>query len=272
MRPEPRPVAAAGGDVELSLVIPAFNEEGRIEATLRQVSRYLCARGLRHEVIVVDDGSSDGTLPLLMSLAAADDRLRIVALPGNRGKGGALARGVALSRGRTVLICDADQSTPIAEIARLEAALAAGADVAIGSRACPGSRVEQAQPWYRVLMGRTFNLVVRVLLLGGIHDTQCGFKLFSGAHARTMFAMRRIDGFAYDVEVLHLARRHGLTVAEVPVRWAHAEHSRVSPVRHSAQMFRDVLWLRLASRHARRPRPVGEPGADALQGLGSPRP
>jgi dolichyl-phosphate beta-glucosyltransferase len=235
--------------LDLSVVIPAFDEETRLGATVRHVCAYLRARELSAEVIVVDDGSRDGTPALLRSLAVSDARVCAVTLPRNRGKGAAVAAGVAATRGAVVLLCDADLSAPIEELAGLEAALAAGADVAIGSRFCRGARVELAQPWARFLMGRAFNLLVRALLLPRLRDTQCGFKLFRGADARELFGRARVNGFAYDVEVLLLARLHGLRVAEVPVRWLHAERSRVLPVRHSAQMLRDVL--RLAARRRR---------------------
>jgi dolichyl-phosphate beta-glucosyltransferase len=166
-----------------------------------------------------------------------------VFLPGNRGKGRALVEGVRASRGALVLISDADFSAPIEELAKLEVAIEAGAAVAIGSRAKRGSR-EVDQPLHRRAMGKGFNLLVQALLLPGLWDTQCGFKLFRGEVAGDLFGRLSVDGFAYDVEVLYLARRSGWEVSEVPVRWINSTTSRVQAVRHSREMLIDVLRIR----------------------------
>jgi dolichyl-phosphate beta-glucosyltransferase len=233
--------------MDLSVIIPAFNEETRITSTVSRVVAYLDARESGYEVIIVDDGSRDGTNILLRSLALRIPRVCIFTLGDNRGKGAALAVGVGGSCGDQILISDADLSTPIEEIEKLERAITAGADVAIASRARQGAQVEISQPWYRVAMGRTFNLAVRALLLPGLYDTQCGFKLFRGSVGRRLFAACSTDGFAYDVEVLYRARLQGLVVEEVPVRWINSGQSRVLPIRHSAEMFGDLLRLRLGS-------------------------
>jgi dolichyl-phosphate beta-glucosyltransferase len=228
----------------LSVVIPAFNEEARLPAALATAIPFLEARRTPFELILVDDGSRDGTLNLMCEAESCHSSVRVVALERNRGKGRALAEGVAVSSGDTVLLSDTDFSTPISELPKLEAALAGGADVAIASRAVKGAR-QVEQPPHRVVMGKIFNLAVQLLLLPGLWDTQCGFKLFRGPAARELFELLRTDGFAYDVEILYRARRRGWRIAEIPVHWVHSAPTRVAPFRHSAQMLRDVLRIRL---------------------------
>ena len=230
--------------MKLSVVVPCYNEEQRLPRTIELIERYLDARGEPYELILVDDGSADETRKVMDEAAALHPGVKIVALPKNRGKGRALAEGVQVSRGETVLVTDADLSTPIDELPKLEAALAKGAGVAIGSRAVRGSRVELAQPIYRVLMGKVFNLIVQAVLLPGIWDTQCGFKLFRGDIARDVFAGLTTDGFGYDPEVLYLAKKKGMRIAEVPVVWRNSAPTKVSAVRSSLDMFRHVLRVR----------------------------
>jgi dolichyl-phosphate beta-glucosyltransferase len=170
--------------------------------------------------------------------------VRIEALPANRGKGRALATGVATARGEEVLVTDADLSTPIEELEKLEAALNSGAGVAIASRSISGSRVEIPQPIYRVLMGKVFNLIVQAVLLPGIWDTQCGFKLFRADVARPVFAALTTDGFGYDPEVLFLAKRRGVRIVEVPVVWRNSAPTKVMPIRSSVDMFKHVVRVR----------------------------
>ncbi len=230
---------------ELSIVIPAYNEEQRLGPTLDRVGEWLDQQGRDAEVLVVDDGSSDGTSDLVQARAQADPRVRLVGGPVNRGKGFSVGHGVEQARGEKILFSDADLSTPIEELTKLEAALERqGAGVAIGSRAKAGASLERRQPFYREGMGRIFNLLVQVLVFPGIRDTQCGFKLFTEEAARALFAHRRIDGFAFDVELLYIARRLGISVVEVPVRWVNDEASRVDPIRDSLKMFRDILRVR----------------------------
>jgi dolichyl-phosphate beta-glucosyltransferase len=228
----------------LSVVVPCYNEEQRLPRTIEQIEEYLDGHGISYELILVDDGSSDGTRRVMDVAAARNRNVRVQALAVNRGKGRALAEGVKLSRGDEVLVTDADLSTPIEELEKLEAALAAGAGVAIGSRAVKGSRVELAQPVYRVLMGKVFNLIVQVVLLPGIWDTQCGFKLFRGDIARDVFAGLTTDGFGYDPEVLYRAKKRGVRIAEVPVVWRNSAPTKVSPIRSSLDMFRHVVRIR----------------------------
>ncbi len=232
---------------KLSVVIPCYNEEARLPRTLDQVERYLEAHGSDYEVILVDDGSTDGTRRVMEDGAAANPRVRVCVLPLNRGKGRALAEGVAIARGSEILVTDADLSTPIDELEKLQAELDKGVGVAIASRALRGSRVEISQPFYRVLMGKAFNLIVQALLLPGIWDTQCGFKLFRADVAREAFAGLSTDGFGYDPEVLYRAKRRGVRIAEVPVVWRNSAPTKVSPIRSSLDMFRHVVRVRFGS-------------------------
>jgi dolichyl-phosphate beta-glucosyltransferase len=228
----------------LSVVVPAYNEEGRLQPTIDRIEEYLDGKRADYELILVDDGSADGTRAVMDAAARKHASVRVEVLPQNRGKGRALAVGVEAARGDPILITDADLSTPIEEVEKLHAALDAGAGVAIGSRALPASRVEVSQPLYRVLMGKGFNLIVQAVLLPGIWDTQCGFKLFRADVAHRLFASLVTDGFGYDPEVLYRARRQGVKIAEVPVVWRNSAPTKVSPVRSSLDMFRHVLWIR----------------------------
>jgi len=230
--------------VELSVVVPCFNEESRLPSSLVAAQAYLEGTRGGYELILVDDGSRDCTVQLIREAERAHAAVRGLVLPVNRGKGRALAEGVAVSRGRLVLISDADFSAPIDELPKLEAAIDAGADIAIGSRAKHGAR-EVDQPLHRRAMGKVFNLLVQALLLPGIWDTQCGFKLLRGDVARELFARLRVDGFAFDVEMLYLARRSGRVVREIPVRWRNSPTTRVQAVRHSREMVMDLLRIRL---------------------------
>jgi dolichyl-phosphate beta-glucosyltransferase len=229
---------------ELSIVIPCYNEEERLPRTIEQIERYLEGKGLSYELILVDDGSTDGTR-LIMDAAADRNRLvRVEALPRNRGKGRALAEGVAAARGSQILVTDADLSTPIEELEKLRAELDKGAGAAIASRALRASRVEVSQPIYRVLMGKAFNLLVQAVLLPGIWDTQCGFKLFRADVAHEAFAELTTDGFGYDPEVLYRAKKRGVRIAEVPVVWRNSAPTKVSPIKSSLDMFKHVVRVR----------------------------
>jgi dolichyl-phosphate beta-glucosyltransferase len=231
-------------EVRLSIVVPAFNEEQRLPATLERIGAFLEGRpDLRPaEIIVVDDGSSDRTAGTAAGCAApAGVALRLVRLGHNRGKGAAVRAGFAASGGAKVLLSDADLATPIEEIDKL---LASGAAFAVGSRGLQRELIARRQPLPRDSMGRMFNLALRALGLTSFRDTQCGFKLVDGVLARRLAAEQRLDGFAFDVELLARAARYGVTIAEVPVRWYHMEASRVRPLRHGVQMLRDALRVR----------------------------
>jgi len=235
--------------VELSVVIPAYNEAERIGPTLDRIGSYLGARGFAAEILVVDDGSTDATAELVAGHGARD--LRLIRQGENRGKGAAVRRGVEESRGRRVLLCDADLSTPIEELVSLESRLADGADLAIGSRGLDDSAVRRHQPLYRELMGKTFNRIIRCLGIRGVRDTQCGFKLLDGDVARRLFAELVTDGFAFDVELIWLARRAGYRVDEVGVEWWNSPGSRVDPIADSLAMIRDVALMRWRHRKGR---------------------
>lgn len=228
----------------LSIVIPCYNEQDRLPATVDAIKAYMAAHGIEYELILSDDGSVDRTTEVIKAAMAGAANVHLVTLPHNRGKGRALAEGVAVSKGDRVLLTDADLSTPIDELPKLEAGLDGGAGVAIASRALKGSQIVIHQPIYRVLMGKTFNLIVQVLLLPGLWDTQCGFKLFRGDLARAVFGELKTDGFGYDPEALYLAKRRGEKIAEVPVVWRHSSPTKVAPFRHSLDMFRDVVRTR----------------------------
>jgi dolichyl-phosphate beta-glucosyltransferase len=225
---------------DLSVVIPAYNEARRLGPTLDRVAAALVGR--EHEILVVDDGSTDGTAALVRAHAAP--HLRLIELGTNRGKGAAIRRGVLASSGRRVLLCDADLSTPIEALSRLDAALDAGAEVALGSRAVATAEVRVRQPFYRELMGKTFNRLIRLLGVRGFRDTQCGFKLLDGEVGRQLFTRMRVDRFAFDVELVWLAMRLGHRVVEVGVPWVNSADSRVHPIFDSAGMIRDVLRIR----------------------------
>jgi dolichyl-phosphate beta-glucosyltransferase len=249
--------SAPGG--KASLVVPAFNERGRIERAIGAISAWRRSKpgGWDWEVIVVDDGSSDGTAEIAKSAAAAEGLpIEILRHPVNRGKGAAIRTGVLASTGDPVLVSDTDLSTPLGELVKLAERLPSR-PVAIGSRALDEDLVRRRQPFYRQFMGKIFNGFVRALAVRGIRDTQCGFKLFRGDVARELFADARIDRFAYDVEILYLARRRGLEIAEVPVLWFNSPESKVSVVQDSLRMLRDLVRIRWIHRNrSRTPAPA----------------
>ena len=237
----PRPASPVA-----SLVIPAYNESRRIENCIRSAAHWVAERpgGREWEVILVDDGSTDDTADRARRLAEKEGLpLRIVGYEENRGKGAAIRAGVLESSGDPVLVSDTDLSTPLTEWTKLAERLPTH-PVAIGSRAIEQALVRRKQPFYRQWMGRTFNRIVRVFAVAGIGDTQCGFKLFRGDVARSLFREARVDRFAYDVEILYLARRRGIPIAEVPVVWINSPESKVAVVRDSLRMLWDVLWIR----------------------------
>jgi dolichyl-phosphate beta-glucosyltransferase len=228
----------------LSVVIPALNEERRLGPTVREAVAFLRARGGSFEILVVDDGSRDGTSALVRRLAEDAPEVRLIRLAQNQGKGLAVRTGIVNAQGELVLFADADGATPISELTRLEAALAGGADVAIGSRAVHSAETVVRARWYRRMMGRTFHALVRGLTVRGIRDTQCGFKLFRGPVAHDLFSRMRMSGFSFDVEVLLMAQRQGYRIAEVPVNWTHKPGSRINLVRDSLRMTRDLFVIR----------------------------
>jgi len=237
------PCSSMRAQPDLSIVIPAYNEEARLEPTLRAYLTYCRRRGLGVELIVVDDGSTDGTTSVVEQLAGDFPELRLIRLAQNEGKGYAVRSGVVNARGRRILFADADGATPIQELERLEAALNAGADLAIGSRALAAGDVQVRSRIHRRLVGRAFHLLVRLAGVDRISDTQCGFKLFPGPVAHVLFSRMRTAGFSFDVEVLMMARLRKLDIAEVPVNWTHQPGSRVNLVTDSARMAWDLVRI-----------------------------
>jgi dolichyl-phosphate beta-glucosyltransferase len=231
-------------DPRLSVVVPAYNEESRIEPTLRDIVRYCRDHGRQFEVIVVDDGSRGGTSAVVDKVGREFPEIRLIRLAENQGKGYAVRSGVVNARGRNILFADADGATPIDQLARLEKAVGAGADIAIGSRELGGAGVKVEARWYRRIMGRAFHHLVEALTVRGLQDTQCGFKLFRGPVAQDLFSRMRMYGFSFDVELLVMAQRGGYSVAEVPVSWVHQPGSRVNLVVDSLKMAADLVLIR----------------------------
>ncbi len=229
----------------LSIVIPAYNEERRLGPSLDAIAAYVRRRRLRAEILVVDDGSTDATGAVALSRWGRVPGLELIAPGVNQGKGAAVRAGVMAARGARVLFSDADLSTPIEELAGLEAALNAGADLAVGSRALDRTRVTVRQPLYREAAGRVFNALVQRVGVPGIADTQCGFKLFPAELGRRLFRLQRVPRFGFDVELLFLARKAGCRIAEVPVRWVNSPDTRVRPLRDGGRAFLDLALIRL---------------------------
>ena len=226
----------------LSLVIPAYNEAARLPETLRQVAEFVAAEPRPVEVLVVDNASQDETAAIAGEAAAAMPYLRVLSET-RRGKGAAVRAGALAARGEYVFFADADLSMPLAEARNFLPPLLIGAEVAIGSREAPGA-VRYDEPALRHLMGRVFNLLVRTLLLPGVHDTQCGFKCFSAGAARQLFGALTLADWTFDVELLYLARRRGYRIVEVPVHWRYQPGSRVNPLRDAARMAAGVWRVR----------------------------
>jgi glycosyltransferase involved in cell wall biosynthesis len=227
-----------------SIVIPAYNEEARIGASLEKVLSFVQAQGWAAEVIVVNDGSRDRTAEVVQSFAVKNPILQLVENPGNHGKGYSVRNGMLQARGRIVLFSDADLSSPIEESLKLFAALDAGADVAIGSRWLHAELQTQRQPLHRQLFGRIFNLLLRITLGLQFADTQCGFKAFKRAAAQAIFPWQKIERWGFDPEILFLARKFDFKVEEVPVHWGHSGGARINPFIDGARMFQEMLRVR----------------------------
>lgn len=230
------------GAIDLSIVVPAYNEEQRLPNAIRTVTQFLDGHDLRVEVLVVENGSCDRTAEIADAVAKADPRFRAIHVT-QAGKGRAVRTGMLEGRGRVIAFCDADFSMPVAELCRLYEAVESGADVAVGSREAPGAR-RIGEPWRRHLMGRVFNLLVRLLAVPNLGDTQCGFKAFRRQAAHDLFRRQVINGWAFDVEVLFLAYQRGYRVCEVPITWRYDPSSRVNPLRDTIRMLRELLTVR----------------------------
>lgn len=230
----------------VSVIIPAFNEAERIRASLRRVVEHFRADGRGYEVILVDDGSTDDTVAIAEQAMADEPNFRVLRNPINRGKGYSVRRGMLEAAGKFVLFSDADLSTPIEEFDRLVQQFSTAADIVIGSRSCPDSQIVVRQPWYReVLLGGLLRMLVRILLVPGVCDSQCGFKCFRRDVTIRLFVLQRMEGFSFDVEILFLAAKFGLKVAEVGVRWANDRRTRVNPLTDPFRIFVDLFRIRL---------------------------
>jgi len=238
---------------ELSIVIPAYNEELRLPATLEKVAAYLKNCGREAELLVVDDGSKDRTAAVAKSFQSKIPALRVVSNGVNRGKGYSVRHGVQEARGRIVLFTDADLSAPIEEADKLIEALEKY-DLAIGSRAVDRSLITVHESRFREFAGIIFNKLVRIILWLPFVDTQCGFKAFRRERCAIVFEQQTIERFGFDPELLYLARHHGLRAVEIPVRWGHSQATKVSMLRDSLQMFLDVFKIRWNSLRGRYPR------------------
>ncbi len=227
-----------------SIVIPAYNEGQRITLTLDKVLGYIGQQGWNAEVIVVDDGSSDDTAAIARGYAERHPAVRLLQNPGNRGKGYSVRHGMLNAGGDLLLFSDADLSSPIQEATKLFAALAEGAQIAIGSRWLRRETQTERQPFYRQLFGRVFNLHLRLLLGLGFKDTQCGFKAFTAPAAQTLFPRQKIERWGFDPELLFLARKFGLPVREIAVEWAHDNRSKISYLKDGLYMGVETLRVR----------------------------
>jgi len=230
----------------LSIIIPAYNEEGRLPNTLPEVVTFAELQSYPVEVIVVDNASTDRTSEIVKEIAADHPIVTLLHQP-IQGKGAAVRKGMLSAHGEYRFICDADLAMPIEQITRFVPPALSNYAIAIASREVTGAK-RYNEPWYRHLMGRVFNLVVRALVVPGIQDTQCGFKCFHRDAAEEVFSIQKIDGWAFDVEVLYVAQRRGFRIVEVPIDWYYGEGSRVSPLRDSLNMVREVLRIRQAGR------------------------
>lgn len=242
-----------------SIVIPAFNESARIPATLDSVVSCVRERGWDAEVIVVNDGSRDGTAAAVQAFARHAPEVRMIENGSNRGKGYSVRNGLLQARGEVVMFTDADLSAPMEEAERLFAAVAAGADIAIGSRWLERGRQTHRQPLYRQFFGRCFNAVTRMVM--GLHfaDTQCGFKAFTREAAQTVFQLQTIERWGFDPEILFIALKRGYRIQEVPVSWAHDERTRMSYLKDGMKMLEEIAiirWNALVGRYGREVTPI----------------
>ncbi len=230
----------------LTIIVPAYNEERRLPTTLPQIIAFAESQEYAVEVLVVDNASTDRTSDVVREIAAEHPAVSLHHQP-IQGKGAAVRKGIFEGRGEYLFICDADLAMPIEETTKFVPPALSGYDVAIASREAPGA-VRYNEPGYRHLMGRVFNFIVRLLAVPGIQDTQCGFKCFSRQAAHDLFSIQTVDGWAFDVELLHVALRRKYRVVEVPINWHYGADSRISPIRDSLNMLREVWRIRRKSR------------------------
>ncbi len=237
--------------VDISIVIPAFNEQWRLPTTLIDIIDYFDKQDKTWEVVVVDDGSSDDTCEVVRKFSHINPRIRLISYKPNRGKGCAVRTGVLNASGRRIVFADADGATPIKELERLMGALDNGADIAIGSRAMKSNDTRIKTHWYRRYPGRLFNFCVNTFLLPNIADTQCGFKIFTQESANFIFKHQKADGFSMDIELLFIAKKGGFKFVEVPINWTHVPGSKVNMLTDSLRMLKDIFVFRIRHRNIR---------------------
>ena len=242
---QPTPTAQS---LDISVVVPAFNEQWRLPPTLIDMIDYFESRQRSYEIIVVDDGSADSTSGMVKKFSRIRPNVKLLRVPENHGKGHAVRVGVLNSCGDKILIADADGATPIEEVERLLRALEEGADFAIGSRAMQSSETTVTTKWHRRYLGRLFNLTVNAVLLPGIADTQCGFKLMVSPIAKFLFDAQASNGFSFDVEILYIARLAEIKIAEIPINWTNIPGSKVNLLIDAIKMLRDVFMFRFKHR------------------------
>lgn len=231
---------------DLSIIIPAYNEENRIKNTLLAINDYLSDRKINAEIIVVNDGSNDKTTDVVNSYQNKIPNLKLINLSKNYGKGAAVKRGIIESKGKMIFFTDADNSTPIDELEKLQKLLTANnAQIAIGSRYLQDSSVKIKQPKYRILLGRAGNILIRIFLIDGIRDTQCGFKLFTRDAAKNIFQFQKVKRFGFDMEALVIASQLGYKIVEVPVSWFNSAESRVRPIKDALITLKDLVYIKL---------------------------
>lgn len=238
------PEEGAGDPPHVSFVIPAFNEEGILQETLETAHRFFSSRPYTYELLPIDDGSGDSTYEIASRFAETVTECRPIRNDENRGKGYTVRRGIEEARGDLVIFSDADLSTPVEESEKLLEQLNHGYDLVIGSRDLPGSDVRIRQPWYRETMGKIFNRIVRILVVGGFQDTQCGFKGFRREKILPVVRQLRINTFSFDVEILFVAKQLGLRIREEPVIWVNNPDTRVNALTDSIRMFIDLFKIR----------------------------
>jgi glycosyltransferase involved in cell wall biosynthesis len=226
----------------LSIIIPARNEENRLPRTLEQIAGYLDGRTFPAEVLVVENASTDRTGEIARTFAGSDERFRTLAVP-EPGKGLAVRAGMLAARGTYRFMADADLSMPVEEIDSFLELAGEGCHIVIGSREAPGA-VRYGEPQYRHLGGRAVNMMIRLLALPGLHDTQCGFKLFHGASADDLFNRQTLTGWSFDIEILYAARLRGYCIHELPIPWHYRHESKVNPLPDTLKMFADILRIR----------------------------
>ncbi len=231
--------------IYISIIIPAYNEEKKIADTLTIIVEYLNQKRWNAEILVIEDGSKDNTAKIIREIAQHHDCIHLIQNNINKGKGYSVKQGVLAARGEFILFTDADNSTPIEEVEKLLFALEnSKCDIAIGSRSLPKSRIEIPQPFYRKIMGKVFNIFVRMILKLNIKDTQCGFKCFPQNIARQLFQYQRLERFGFDAEILFLAQRHRYHIKEIPILWKNRMESRVHIIKDSIRMLMELCIVK----------------------------